>query len=414
MSAWTGPAVVTVGELVAHLKRLVEGDPWLARVWVRGELSGVKQHASGHWYFVLKDSAQIRAVMFRRDALRLRFRPADGQQVLAFGRVGVYERDGQTQLYVEHLEPVGVGQYFLELEALKARLQAEGLFSRPKRALPRLPRAVGVVTSPSGAAWQDVRTVAHRRFPGMRLVMAPVTVQGPGAPEAIVAGLRRLADYPTVDVVIVTRGGGSREDLAVFNDERVVREIARMPVPVVSAVGHEVDVTLADLAADLRAPTPSAAAELAVPERHALARTIAELEGRAQRQLRHRLSAERWRVERLARHGVLAGPAALLTSRRMAASQLGERLDLLLREEIRERRRALARLDGQLGGLNPLAVMARGFGLVTDAAGHTVTAATVSARDLLTVEWFDGAWETEARAPVPSRMAVGDGSPGRV
>jgi exodeoxyribonuclease VII large subunit len=399
------PPVLTVKELVARLKRLVEGDPFLQRVWVVGELSGVKRHTSGHWYFTLKDEAQIRAVMFRRDAEALRFQPTDGQTVLALGRVGVYERDGQTQLYVQHLEPYGVGRYFLELEALKARLAAEGLFSRPKRSLPQLPRAVGVVTSRVGAALQDIRTVARRRFPGIPLIVAPVLVQGEGAPDAIVRGLARIAQHPGVDVVILARGGGSREDLNAFNDERVVRQIARMPVPVVSAVGHEVDVTLADLAADVRAPTPSAAAEIVVPERQQLLGRVRELGDRLRRQLAHRLQQERWKVRALATHGVLKSPEALLTGRRMAAAQLRDRLETALARKVAEARRKLVGASAAIGALNPVAVLARGFSVVTDDVGRPVTARAVRPGQRLTVEWVDGAWAVAANHPTPPALA---------
>lgn len=392
----SAPKILTVQELVRHLKRVVESDPVLSRVWVMGELSGVKRHTSGHWYFVLKDQAQIRCVMFRREAERLAFRPEDGQQVIAFGRVSVYEEGGQTQLYVQWLQPAGVGQYYLELEALKARLAAEGLFSRPKRPLPLLPRAVGVATSRVGAALHDIRTVARRRFPGIRLVVAPVLVQGDKAPDSIVAGLERLAQHPRVEVVIVARGGGSREDLAAFNDERVVRAIAAMPVPVVSAVGHEVDVTLADLVADLRAPTPSAAAELVVPEREGLRQLVRERTVRLRRHVKARVDQERWRLAGWTAHGILKSPEALLTSRRFSVVRLTDRLETLLGVTVQARRRRWASAAERLAALNPEQVLARGFSLVTDEAGRTVTARSVAAGQPLWVEWIDGIWETTA------------------
>jgi exodeoxyribonuclease VII large subunit len=406
------PRILTVQELVRHLRRLIESDPVLSRVWVMGELSGVKRHTSGHWYFVLKDEAQIRCVMFRREAERLTFRPEDGQQVIAFGRVGVYEEGGQTQLYVQWLQPAGIGQYYLELEALKARLQAEGLFNRPKRPLPLLPRAVGVATSRVGAALQDIRTVARRRFPGIRLVVAPVLVQGAQAPDSIVAGLARLARHPGVEVVIVARGGGSREDLAAFNDERVVRAIAAMPVPVVSAVGHEVDVTLADLVADVRAPTPSAAAELVVPEREGLRQMVRERTTLLRRQLTARVTQERWRLAGWTTHGILKSPETLLTGRRFSLARLTDRLEAALGSTVESRRRRLSAAAERLAGLNPEQVLARGFSLVTDSGGQAVTARSVRAGQALWVEWADGTWETTAVQAGDTRRADVSGKGG--
>jgi exodeoxyribonuclease VII large subunit len=403
----SGPPVLSVSELVGHLKGLVEGDPLLRRVWVVGELSGVKHHSSGHWYFTLKDEAQIRAVMFRREAASLSFVPTDGQAVLALGRVGVYERDGQTQLYVQHLEPAGVGQYYRDLEALKARLQAEGLFTRPKRRLPYLPRAVGVVTSRVGAALEDIRTVAHRRYPGMRLIVAPVLVQGTGAADSIVEGLSRIVTRPDVDVVILARGGGSREDLAAFNDERVVRAVARVPVPVISAVGHEVDVSLADLAADVRAPTPSAAAELAVPERAQLLAQVTELMARVTRHLQARIGQERWRMRALAGRAGLTAPDAVLSGRRLGVARNRDLLDARFRQRLETWRKRLVKQQAQLEALNPIAVMERGWSLVTDPSGRLVRAQDVAAGDVLTVEWLDGAWETRAERPLTRAQSGG-------
>ncbi len=403
---------LTVSQLVGHLKRLVDADPLLQRVWVLGEVSNFKAHSSGHWYFSLKDTAQVRAVMFRRDAARAGFRPEDGQAVLAFGRVSVFERDGQTQLYVSHMEPVGAGQRFLELEALKRRLQAEGWFSRPKRPLPLLPRAVGVVTSRTGAALQDVRTVAERRFPGIRLIVAPVTVQGERAPASIVRALLRVARHPAVDVVIVARGGGSQEDLGAFNTEPVVKAIGQCPRPVVSAVGHEVDITLADLAADVRAATPSAAAELVVPDRRQLLLQTSALRVRLGAQLETRIVRERRRLDGLTAHGPLARPELWLAGRRLAVARQQEVLAASGQRWVRARQAVLAELRGRLGALDPLAVLARGYAVVTRADGQRLAVDALRPRDLLNVRWQNARWRVEAQEPLAAATSA-DGEAGR-
>jgi exodeoxyribonuclease VII large subunit len=406
--------VWSVSQLVAHLKRLVEDDAALQKLWVVGELANVRHHASGHWYFTLKDAASIRCVMFRSDAQSLRFRPEDGQAVVVAGRLSVYERDGQCQIYVRYMEPVGMGEQYLALEALKRRLAEEGLFSRPKRSLPELPRAVGVVTSPVGAALQDIRTVTFRRFPGLRLVVAPVWVQGERAPDSIVAGIARVASHPRVDVVIVARGGGSKEDLGAFNDERVVRAVATCPKPVVSAVGHEIDVTLTDLAADVRAPTPSAAAELTVPERTALLDRVAALRRRLVQHVRWRVAQERRRLDGWSTHGVLASPTMLLTSRRTHVARLADAMEAAFRHDTTARRARLARLEARLGALDPLAVLERGYSLVTDATGRHVRARDVHGGQTLVVTWSDGRWDvTSVRAHEAQEGAMTDGGTSR-
>lgn len=380
----------TVGGLVEALKQLVEGVPGWQALAVTGELSGVRRHSSGHVYFTLKDArAQIRGVMFRRDAAALRFVPQDGQEVLIYGRVGVFERDGQTQVYAHRMEEVGSGAAYRALEELKQKLYAEGLFTRPKRPLPRLPRRVGLVTSPTGAARRDVETVIQRRFPGMGVVLFPVLVQGAGAVEAIVSQLGRVrADE--VDVLIIGRGGGSREDLAVFNEEAVVRALARVPVPVISAIGHEIDTTLSDLAADLRAPTPSAAAELAVPEKAQLLMMQRELRERAERVLIHRLRHERERLAGWTGRGILARPQDLISGRRNVLDRWDERSERALERTIAVSRRRFERASALLQGLNPGNVLVRGYSYVTDEAGRPVGFDEVRGGQVYQVHWYNG------------------------
>lgn len=386
---------ITVGELVQGIRRLVEGVAEWQRLWVMGELSSVKHHSSGHWYFVLKDDqAQIRAVMFRRDASALEGPLQDGMAVMAYGRIGVYERDGQTQFYVSLIRELGRGAQDLAFEALKRRLYTEGLFSRPKRALPLVPRAVAVVTSPTGAARHDIETVIHRRFPGMPVLLYPVLVQGREAPVSIADALAQVARGPA-DVVIIGRGGGAKDDLAAFNDELVVRAVFNTPLPVISAIGHEIDTTLVDLVADLRAPTPSAAAELAVPERAQLAAWQDTLLRRASDALRRRVNWERERLAAWVDHGLLAHPESLFRERRHQLDRIVERADRAYERCLAQTRMRYQRVKTSLPLLNPELPLQRGYTYVTNSQGELVRRDAVQWKQAYQVHWQDGAlWMT--------------------
>ncbi len=386
------PETLSVHELVQGIRQLVEGVPNWQRVWVKGELSGVKHHSSGHWYFVLKDEqAQMRTVMFRRDAATLSAPLRDGMSVLVFGRVGVFERDGQTQLYASMVQDVGAGEQFQKLEALKKKLYAEGLFSAPKRPVPRLPRAVGVITSGTGAARFDIETVIRRRFPGMPVTLFPVLVQGAEAPRAIVLALKEAYGRP-LDVLIVGRGGGSKEDLMAFNDEAVVRMVKASPVPVISAVGHEIDTTLVDLVADLRAATPSAAAELAVPERASLVEWLGQVNQRLRGALRHRIEWERTRLSGWTGHGVLTDGARIVSSRRQQVDRLEERRDRAMERLLHGARLRLDRLQTGLDALNPSAVLSRGYTYITGQDGQTRDLEDIRAGEQYEVHWYNGSY----------------------
>jgi exodeoxyribonuclease VII large subunit len=313
-------------------------------VWVEGEVSNFKPHASGHWYFTLKDEdAQLRAVMFRKENGRLRLELEDGMQVLCRGRLTVYEKRGEYQLIIEELEARGSGALLVAFEQLKSRLEAEGLFrAERKRLLPLLPRRVGIVTSPTGAALHDMLKIIRRRDPRMSVLVRPVRVQGDGAAREVAGALLRLARSGRVDVIIVGRGGGSMEDLWAFNEEVVARAIAASPVPVVSAVGHEVDFTIADFVADLRAPTPSAAAELVVAERARLEAGLAELQSRAARAFRRQIGERRHLLQ--ATVGRLADPRRIVAARRMALDDSIHRAAGFIRRRCSESRRQLAAL----------------------------------------------------------------------
>jgi exodeoxyribonuclease VII large subunit len=372
----TERAVLTVSELTARIKtRLEEGFP---AVWVEGEISNLRLPSSGHAYFTLKDDqAQIRAVLFRGRGRRVRFELEDGLQVLAFGGLDVYALRGEYQLVVELMEPKGLGVLQLAFEQLKRKLEAEGLFDPArKRPLPRFPRTIGIVTSLSGAAIRDMLHIIGRRFADLRIVIAPVRVQGEEAPGEIVQAIANLCEVGGLDVVIVGRGGGSIEDLWAFNDERVARVIAACPVPVISAVGHETDFTIADFVADLRAPTPSGAAELVVREKLEVVRTLMDLYARLGQAARDQVRWRRERVDLLARRRVLTDPARALRDLHRRLDDLGGRLRGGLRASQRQVAHRVALATHALRSHTPAARMARARALLGQLGGRLDTGAT--------------------------------------
>jgi exodeoxyribonuclease VII large subunit len=413
-------AVLTVSELTERVRSALEQQ--FPAVWVEGEISNFRLYGSGHAYFTLKDEgAQVRAVLFRNRWRRLRFEPGDGQHVLAFGSLEVYAQRGEYQLVVELLEPRGLGALQLAFEQLKERLGTEGLFDPArKRPLPRFPKTIGIVTSPAGAALRDMLRVIGRRFAGLRIVIAPARVQGEGAAQEIAQALRDLDALGGVDVIIVGRGGGSLEDLWAFNEEVVARAIAAAKVPVISAVGHEVDFTIADFVADLRAPTPSAAAELVVREKRALVETVGDLRGRLVRAMTGRWERERRRHQALASRRVLTDPArplrdlerrlddagrrlarAMATAMRRAEHRVElaarglraaspfarlaadrhrsaaahERLHAAMSRRLADAGNRLGGTAGRLQSLSPLGVLGRGYSLTFTASGTVVRSA---------------------------------------
>jgi exodeoxyribonuclease VII large subunit len=341
MSAPDPRRVLTPSALNRLVRELIEGA--LPMIWIEGELCNFTRAASGHWYFSLKDTAaEVRCAMFARENARLRFRPGNGTRVLARARVSLYEARGSFQLIVEQMEDAGEGALRRAFEQLKAKLQAEGLFDESrKRTLPVFPRRIGVITSASGAAIRDVLTVARRRFALTEIDVLPVLVQGTEAPAQITAMLRRAANAGRYDVLLVTRGGGSLEELAAFNDEAVARAIADSPIPVVSAVGHEVDFSISDFVADLRAPTPSAAAELILPDGDGLVRMLAHLDSRLRTGWRRRAQNLMQRIDHLAARLHTQRPQHRLAMGRQRMAALGERL---LRAQALTHERAAARL----------------------------------------------------------------------
>lgn len=349
----TGRSVLTPSALNQMVRDMLEDS--LPSVWIEGELSNVSRPASGHLYFTLKDArAQVRCAMFKPRSGWLPFKPADGTQVVARARVSLYEARGEFQLIVEHLELSGEGALRREFEQLTSRLSAEGLFDgERKRALPPLPRRIGIITSPTGAAVRDVLHVLARRFPLLEVEVLPVPVQGKEAPAAIIAMLAAAARAARHDVLLLARGGGSLEDLWAFNDEALARAIAASPIPVVSAVGHEVDFSIADFVADLRAATPSAAAELLVPDRNELGRTLDQHHARLRQRMQRRLEAAGQRADHLLARLNLQRPATRLLRGRERLGQLQARMQRLARRDLERRRARIAQANARLAAHHP-------------------------------------------------------------
>lgn len=383
---------LTVTQLNEYLRMQMESDAVLANVWVRGEISNCTTPRSGHFYFTLKDAeSQVRGVMFRFRFSSLAFKPTDGMRVIVCGRVSVYSAGGQYQIYADEIVADGLGSLAVRFEQLKRKLESEGLFDAAcKRPLPQMPERIGVITSPTGAAVQDIRRILGRRFPCAEMILYPAQVQGDGACEQLASGVLFFNAYDLVDVIIIGRGGGSIEDLWAFNDEGLARVIADSRVPVISAVGHESDFTICDLVADLRAPTPSGAAELAVPDRAELRIRLGHLRARMDRRMNERLTFERKTLERLAASRVLARPESLLDPMRLNVDARAERLDRAIDGCLACERRRLETAGAALNALSPLTVLSRGYAALSK-DGRTLTRASdAQVGDDLRVRLADG------------------------
>lgn len=384
---------LTVEQLNTYIRDYLAGAPLLAQVAVRGELSNVRVYGgSGHIYFTLKDEkSAIPATMFG-GAGKLAFRPENGMKVLCVGRVSVFVRDGQYRFYAESIEPDGVGSLAAAFEQLKRRLEAEGLFDPAnKKPIPKIPFRVGVITAENGAAVRDIINVTQRRFPPAQILLAPATVQGPTAPAELIRALHLLDGGGLCDVILIGRGGGSMEDLWCFNDERLAREIFACRTPVISAVGHETDFTICDFVADLRAPTPSAAAELAVPDVRELLRKFDNLQNRLRSLVGTRLQFLSHRLQALASRPVLASPQAYLDDKRMGLAQTEERLHRAAELFLERREQRLHVLEEKIRTLNPLAVLERGYAVVYDESGGILRdASALAPGDRFTVRLAEG------------------------
>ena len=395
------PFWFSVSQITQKIKQLLESS--LPPCWIMGELSNVKLHRpSGHLYFSLKDEASIlRSVMFRRHAASLAFQPNEGDVILAFGTLTVFERHGQYELIVEEMVPAGKrGIAAIQLELLKGKLAAEGLFEEArKRALPKYPSTIGVVTSSTGAAFQDIVRVVSQRAPSVRILLSSALVQGADAPASIVRGIKIQNRAGVADVLIVGRGGGSQEDLWCFNDESVVRAIAESHIPVISAVGHEVDVTLADLAADLRAPTPSAAGELAVPDREALQKTVTALNQRLHRSLVAAVTMAKERIKGLISSHALRTPKGRVQEHTFRVDELTSRLKAITKTTLDRKVSGLKGYVEQLVVLNPAAILKRGYTFCLDRKTRDLctTVSDVALGQELSIVFHDGEVECQAR-----------------
>lgn len=377
-SFFTPKNILRVSELTDYLRQVLESDAILQDLWVTGEISNFSRPSSGHLYFTLKDNdAAVRCVMWRYAASRLSFTPRDGVAVEAHGSMGIYEVQGQVQLYVDTLTPAGEGALYQEYLRLKAKLETEGLFDpETKRPLPTLPKRIGIVTSPTGAALQDMLNTIRRRFPITEVILSPTSVQGVDAPPNIVEALQRLNREVHPDVILIGRGGGSIEDLWAFNDETVARAVAASEAPIVSGVGHETDFTLTDFAADLRAPTPTAAAEMATPDKLELLAQVTELASQHTSILKSLISELRWEIGQLQFNLIRLSPEHTIDSFRQRLDETITRLERSAVVKLEREKLRLENLQQSLKSLNPIAVLNRGYAIVTKKADQSVIKST--------------------------------------
>ena len=384
--------VYTVSQINGYLKELLEADPLLQSLLIRGEISNYKRYPSGHHYFSLKDEkGSMRCVLFRGDAARLRFQPANGMSVLAFGRISVFPRDGQYQMYCTELIEDGRGALDLAFERLRRKLEEEGLFDPArKKHLPAWPGRIALVTSPAGAAVRDMIRVLGARWPMVGVLVVPVRVQGEGAAEEIAAAIDQVNRREDIDLIITGRGGGSREDLWAFNEEAVARAISRSRIPVISAVGHEPDVTISDYVADVRAATPSNAAELAVPDQGQVRHRLGQLARRLAAAQRSRLTAGRKDLLRMMDSRAMRNPKAPIEDSRMLVDRAQERLIAALKGILKDGRGELARLSAGLDAMSPLKVLGRGYAIARGSRGLITRADQAEVGQRLDVLLADG------------------------
>ncbi len=386
-------SILRVGQLNFYLKSVIEGDPRLQGIFVKGEISNLKNHySSGHIYFTLKDDeAAINCIMFRSFAQRVKFDLANGMEVTVRGRVSVYERDGQNRLYVEEISPDGIGDIALRFQQTKEKLERDGLFDpESKRTIPEFPKKIGVVTSESGAAVRDILNILSRRWAPAEVLLCPVSVQGDLAVPEMLAALDKLYTLGDIDVCIIGRGGGSAEDLWAFNDERLAYKIYESPFPVISAVGHETDFTICDFVADLRAPTPSAAAELAVPDSGEMTAMLKNREAALYNLLKSKAESCRLRFEKTVQSNVLKNPLDLVYTRAELVDKLSERIINSLKEKVNDCKLSLGEQTARLDALSPLKTLARGYA-VASIEGKTVQSVKkIKDRDILNIRFADG------------------------
>ena len=366
--------ILSVSDVNQYIKAMVDRDGLLSGLCIRGEISNYKVYPSGHHYFTLKDAGgALRCVMFKGNAFSLRFRPENGMKVLAFGRISVFPRDGAYQLYCERLTPEGVGDLYVAFEQLKVKLSQEGLFDPAhKKPIPAYPQRIAIVTSSAGAAIHDMLRILGKRYPLTKVILLPVRVQGAEAPPEICGAIRYVNRFQLADVIITGRGGGSMEDLWSFNDERVARAIYQSEIPVISAVGHEPDVTISDFVADLRAATPSNAAELAVPDQTELRERLLSAQSRLQQAQTRQLKLARQRLDGLKNKRVLQSPRNYLQDRRLLLDYQQKQLAACARQLLDRKKQRFIRLTAALDAMSPLKVLSRGYSMTRDQDGHVL------------------------------------------
>jgi len=385
--------VLTVTQLNEYIKSKIDSDKTLQNIWIKGEISNFVHHKTGHLYFTVKDeSSLVRALMFSSNASKLPFKPENGMKVLLHGRINSYIRDGIYNFYADSMEPDGIGALYIAYEQLKKKLDSEGLF-RPerKKPLPKIPTRIGVITSPTGAAVRDIINVISRRFPYATILVFPALVQGEGAPSQLIAGVRYFNDTASADVLIIGRGGGSIEDLWAFNNEALARCIAASQIPIISAVGHETDFTICDFVADRRAPTPSAAAEIAVPETGELMRKIQNIVGRMATLVSSSISLKYKSLHALAESKVLRDPIHILDEKKTRLIFDTDKLEKSMQIYTQQQKHRLERSASKLEALNPLSVLLRGFSAVFHEDGKLIKSVSdVTVGDSLNLRTADG------------------------
>lgn len=386
------PTVYSVSQLNSYVKGVLDRDENLAHVFVTGEISNYKAHYSGHLYMTVKDeTASIKAVMFAGNASKLRFKPENGMKILAFGTVSLFPRDGSYQLYINDMQPDGVGALNIAFEQLKNKLEAEGLFRQEhKKPLPEFPQKIGVVTSSTGAAVQDIFNVLKRRFPVAEVVLRPCQVQGEGAAEDIAKAIYEFNKLNAADVLIVGRGGGSIEDLWAFNEEIVARAVFASRIPVISAVGHETDYTICDFVADLRAPTPSAAAECAVPDMFELKANLVSLRQHIFSLIRNKMNIERSSLSSFEKRLALRDPVTNINEQRKDLVYLTEKLSILTNSILDDNKSKISALAGKLDALSPLSVISRGYALVEKDDKPVTKVKDLKKDDVISIKLSDG------------------------
>ncbi|MEA4921340.1 MAG: exodeoxyribonuclease VII large subunit [Clostridiaceae bacterium] len=402
---------VTVSQLNEYIKNLFSADRTLSNVYITGEISNFKRHSSGHLYFTLKDEESvISAIMFRGDAMKMRFAPNSGMKVLVFGKVSVYPKSGQYQVYVTSMQPDGIGSLYMAFEQLKEKLYKMGLFEAShKKQLPKFPQKIALITSPTGAAVRDMIRILRHRYPICDIIVCPVKVQGIGAAEEIAGMIGYVNEYKLCDLIITGRGGGSLEDLWAFNEEIVALAIHKSTIPVISAVGHEPDITISDYVADKRAATPSNAAEIAVCDQNELIPALRDLSLRIERFMRSRIEGYRQRLQAISQKPVMESPYEYLNEQRMHLALIEQQLSVVQNLAIERGRHRYCQIAASLEALSPLKVLSRGYSMVSGKSGVIKSSYDINAGDSIKITFADGYGKCTVDSVAPNEKEKNDG-----